>query len=231
MAHRLLANKLLAALPPEVAGRLLPDLEPVAVSVGQTLAVRDEGCAFLHFPTTCLVSLEYLADDGQAVAVGTVGSEGLIDIGVLLSGRATNHAIVQFSGDAIRVPTDVFLPEMAAMPALQAAVLGFARALLAHIAQTSACNQLHSLKQRFCRWLLVTGDSLNCARIPATQEVVGRLLGVRRESINAVASTLHEAGLVDWARGSVSIVDRDAVERAACECQRIIRRQYGWATR
>jgi hypothetical protein len=87
------------------------------------------------------------------------------------------------------------------------------------------------LKQRFCRWLLVSGESLNSHRIPATQEGVGRSLGVRRESVNSVACALHEAGLVEWERGSVSIVDRGAVEKAACECHRIIRRQYAWASR
>ena len=229
MPHRVCRNRVLAALPCEVAGRLLPELEPVLLRAGETLSERDEACPFVYFPTTSLVSLEYLADDGQTVAVGVVGREGLVDVGVLLSGYATHDAIVQFAGGAIRIPTSVLLREFAATPPLRAAVLGFVRALLAHVAQTSACNQVHSLKQRFCRWLLVSGESLNSHCIPATQEVVGRSLGVRRESINSVACALHHAGLVEWGRGSVSIVNHEAVENAACECHRIIRRQHAWA--
>ena len=213
-------------MPAETAAKLLAHFESIALRSGDILYKSGERARYVYFPASCFVSLQYLSRSGGAVEIAAVGTDGLVGVSSLLSSPSTDHAVIEVGGTAIRMPADVLTAQVVELEPLRVMFYSYLHALLSQIAQTAACNTLHTLSQRFSRWLLECGDRLDTSELPATQELIARLLGVRRESINHVATGLHEAGVLQNGRGHMQILDRARLESVACECHGIIRREY-----
>lgn len=223
----LIKNRLLAALPPEEYERLLPNLENVLVSFKQILYQVNEPIEYLYFPNNALVSLITIMENGDAVEVGTVGNEGIVGLPVFLGAeRIPGQAFAQIPGTAMRMRADVFKREVTPASRLFNLLQRYTQALFNQVAQSAACNRLHSIEERLCRWLLMTQDRVGSDEFPLTQEFMGHMLGVRRASVSVAASILQNAGLIRYSRGKMTIVDRVGLENSACECYRIIKAEF-----
>jgi CRP-like cAMP-binding protein len=219
-------NRLLSTLPQEAAARLLGHLEHVSLKPGDTLCEPGAHSAHVYFPGSCLVSLQYVGAGGPAVEFGVVGMDGVVGIDRVLGPPSIHHAVVQIGGSAVRIGAAALDESMPRLEGMHRMMLSYTHVLLSQIAQTSACNSVHSVVQRFCRWLLVCSDRLDTMAFPATQELVAGLLGVRRESVNHVASGLQNAGILRSTRGHIQILDPARLEAQACECHAVIRQLY-----
>jgi CRP-like cAMP-binding protein len=220
-------NRLLAALPPEDMARLLPQLAPVTFGLGDVLYEPDRALAYLYFPTTTVVSLIYTMLDGTTVEMDVVGNEGVVGIALFMGGDTTpNRAIVQVAGAAFRLQAPVLRVEFQRGGALQLALLRYTQALITQISQTAACNRLHAIEQRLCRWLLLTRDRVPTDQVQMTQEFLAHMLGVRREGVTVAAQHLQAAGLIHYARGHITILDRPGLEATACECYGVVRDEF-----
>jgi CRP-like cAMP-binding protein len=218
------ANRLLAALPPEVQARLRAKLEPVAFTLGDVVYHTGRRMEHIYFPTTSVISLIYRMEDGATAEVGLVGNEGVVAIALFLGGETTtNQAIVQVAGGAERMSAPTLLEEFRRGGALQLALLRYTHALITQISQTAVCNRLHPIQKRLCRWLLLTRDRVPSDEMRMTQEFIAHMLGVRRESVTAAAHRLQDAGLIRYVRGHITILDRQGLEAAACECYGVVR--------
>ena len=224
--HPFIENRLLATLPAEAAAKLLAHFESIALQPGDILYKPGERAPYVYFPASCLVSLQYLSRSGGAVEIAAVGTDGLVGVSSLLRSPSTHHAVIEVGGTAIRMPADVLAVQVVELEALRVMFHSYLHALLSHITQNAACNAVHALTQRFSRWVLECGDRLDTSEIPATQELIARLLGVRRESINHVATALNDAGVLQNARGHMQILNRAQLESVSCECHGIIRHEY-----
>ena len=210
-------NRLLAALPPEDMARLLPQLAPVAFGLGDVL----------YEPDSPLASLIYTMLDGTTVEMGLVGNEGVVGIALFMGGDTTpNRAIVQVAGKAFRLQAPVLRVEFQRGEAVQLALLRYTQALITQISQTAACNRLHAIEQRLCRWLLLTRDRVPTDQVQMTQEFLAHMLGVRREGVTVAARHLQAAGLIRYARGHITILDRPGLEAMACECYGVVRDEF-----
>jgi CRP-like cAMP-binding protein len=217
-------NRLLAALPADVLGRLQPALEPVGLALGQVIYEPDESLSHVYFPTTAIVSLLYTMENGTSAEMGVVGCDGVVGIAVFMGGDTTpNRAVVQSAGDALRLELKFFRDEFRRITALHRVLLLYTQALLTQMSQTAVCNRLHSVEQQLCRWLLLSHDRLPSDELVMTQELIANMLGVRREGVSVAAHRLQEAGLIRYRRGHITIVDRQGLERAVCECYQVVR--------
>jgi CRP-like cAMP-binding protein len=222
-----LGNYLLAALPPEDAARLLSQLAPVTWALGDVLYEPDRPLAYLYFPTTAVVSLIYTMLDGTTAEMGLVGNEGAVGIALFMGGDTTpNQAIVQVAGDAFRLPAAGLRTEFQRGGAVQLALLRYTQALITQISQTAVCNRLHAIEQRLCRWLLLTRDRVPTDQVQMTQEFLAHMLGVRREGVTVAAQHLQAAGLIHYARGHITILDRPGLEATTCECYQVVRTEF-----
>lgn len=215
-------NALLNGLPRLVQERLRPLLERVAMRA-RTLVVRpNEPFTHVWFPTTAVLSIITIMPDGRAVEVGAAGPEGMVGIPVVLGvGAMPRQALVQVPGEALRMAVDPFRAALDAHPELRAHLLRYAHAYLDDIAQSVACNRLHSVEQRCARWLLKTHDRVRGDFLPLTQEFLAFMLGVRRAGVSVAAESLQRAGLIRYHRGKVTVLDRPGLERASCPCYSI----------
>jgi CRP-like cAMP-binding protein len=220
-------NRLLATLPHEDAERLLPQLTPVPLALGDVLYEPDRPMAYLYFPTTAVVSLIYTMVDGTTAEMGLVGNEGVVGIALFMGGDTTpNRAIVQVAGEALRLRASILRAEFMRAGAVQLALLRYTQALITQISQTAVCNRLHAIEQRLCRWLLLTRDRVPSDAIQMTQEFIAHMLGVRREGVTLAARDLQEAGLIRYVRGHITILDRPGLEATACECYRVVKAEF-----
>ena len=220
-------NRLLAALPGEDAERLLPQLTPVVLALGDVLYEPDRAMTYLYFPTTAVVSLIYTMVDGTTAEMGLVGNEGVVGIALFMGGDTTpNRAIVQVAGKGFRLWAPALRAEFQRAGAVQLALLRYTQALITQISQTAVCNRLHSIEQRLCRWLLLTRDRVPFDAIQMTQEFIAHMLGVRREGVTLAARHLQEAGLIRYVRGHITILDRPGLEATACECYRVVKDEF-----
>ena len=220
---KLIENRLLATLPPEATAALLPHCERVSLRAGDVLYQPGRPAAHVWFPSSVFVSLEFRGRGGSIAELAVVGNDGLVGVPAMLGAAPTHHAVVHSAGQAIRLPVDVLKREQQSTAAVRAISDAYTHVLLIQVAQTSACKTLHPLTSRLCRWLLVCADRLNSADVPATQDQVARLLGVRRESVNHVTSALQSDGCLRICRGHMQIVDSGRLEAFACECLNVIR--------
>jgi CRP-like cAMP-binding protein len=219
-----IGNLLLAALPAEVYGRLCPALEPVAFALGDVVYDTGGRMAHIYFPTTAVVSLIYTMEDGATAEMGLVGNEGVVGIALFMGGETTpNQAVAQVAGGALRMKAQALLDEFRRGGPFQLALLRYTQALITQISQTAVCNRLHPVEKRLCRWLLLTRDRLPSDEILMTQEFIAHMLGVRREGVTAAAHHLQEAGLIRYARGHITILDRAKLEAAVCECYGVVK--------
>ena len=220
-------NRLLAALPREDVARLLPQLTPVPLALGDVLYEPNRPMAYLYFPTTAVVSLVYTMVDGTTAEMGLVGNEGVVGVALFMGGDTTpNRAIVQVAGDAFRLWAPALRVEFLRAGAVQLALLRYTQALITQISQTAVCNRLHAIEQRLCRWLLLTRDRVPSDAIQMTQEFIAHMLGVRREGVTLAARHLQEAGLIRYVRGHITVLDRPGLEATVCECYRVVKDEF-----
>ena len=219
-------NHLLAALPREVLERWLPHLQPVALPLGQVLRESGAVQSHVYFPTTAIVSLLYILEDGGSAEIAVVGNEGLVGVSIFMGGGSTiSRAVVQSGGAAYRYPSSMIQEEFNLPPVLHL-LLRYTQALITQMAQTAVCNRHHSLDQQLCRWLLLSLDRLSGPDLVMTQELIANMLGVRREGVTEAAQKIARAGLIQYARGHITVLDRPGLERRSCECYAVVKKEY-----
>ena len=225
--HEPKQNRILAALHAPDYARLLPDLEFIPMPLGWTMSESGDHVNYLHFPTTGIVSLIYDLEDGSSSEIALVGNEGLVGISIFMGGESLpSNTIVQSAGGAFRISRKVMKREFALGGHLQHLALLYTQALIAQTSQTAVCNQHHSLDQQLCRWLLMSVDRLHENKLVITQELLGHLLGVRRESVTLTAGQLQKDGLIVYARGRITVLDRPRIEERVCECYAMVNKEY-----
>ena len=222
-------NWLLGALLQSGYDHLLAHLEPVSLSYAQTLYEPDEPIQFVYFPNDAVVSLLSLTRDGETIEVGMIGYEGMMDIAVVLGADAIPYrAYVQIPGSGLRMKTEVIRSEFGQVGRLHDLLLRYTHLRITQISQSAVCNRFHPVEQRLCRWLLVAQDRVRSDEIQLTQEVMARMLGVRRASVTEAAGNLQKAGLIQYTRGQITILDRRGLEAATCECFAIVKHVLDW---
>ncbi|MCU1293569.1 MAG: transcriptional regulator, Crp/Fnr family [Bryobacterales bacterium] len=220
-------NKLLAALSEHELQRLMPLLTRVSLAMKQVVYRQNELIDYVYFPATTIVSSVATMEDGSVMEVATVGNEGMVGLPIFLrTDRTTLSAYSQVVGDAYRMTADDLRAEVQRGGPLVNILLRYTEALLIQIAQGSACNQLHTIRQRCARWLLMTHDRVGEATFAITQEFLCQMLAVRRATVSEIASSLQEAGLIRYSRGKMTITDRQGLQAASCECYNVIRLEY-----
>jgi len=220
-------NRLLASLPNEDYQRLAPHLRTVPMKSKQVVHKQDQQINDVYFPSGGAFSLVKTLQDGQVAEVATVGAEGAVGASVFFGQQfADCDVIVQLPGpEALAISADMFNTEMERRGAFYNRVVRYNQALMSQIMQTTVCNGLHSAEQRCCRWLLMTADRAGNEEFPMTHELLATMLGVRRPTVTLVAASLQKAGLIEYRRGSVKIVDRQRLEAACCECYHTVKDQ------
>jgi CRP-like cAMP-binding protein len=220
-------NRLLAALPDAEWLRWQPRLEHVDMPLGQVLCESGDKMAYVYFPTTSIVSLLYVMEDGASAEIAVVGHEGIVGVSLFMGGESTpSRALVQSAGKGFRLKADLMLQEFdRAGPALHL-LLRYTQALITQMAQTAVCNRHHSLDQQLCRWLLLSLDRLNSNELVMTQELIANMLGVRREGVTEAACHLQHAGLIEYHRGHITVLDREGLEKRTCECYAVVKKEY-----
>ena len=219
-------NRLLAALPAAEWRRWLPKLEPVDMPLGQVLCESGATMSHVYFPTTAIVSLLYVMENGASAEIAMIGYEGLVGISLFMGGESTpGRAVVQSAGKGYRLTAETIKNEFR-RPAVLHLLLRYTQALITQMAQTAVCNRHHSLDRQLCRWLLLSLDRLEGAELVMTQEVIANMLGVRREGVTAGALKLQNAGLIRYSRGHITVLDRRALELRACECYGVVKKEY-----
>jgi CRP-like cAMP-binding protein len=227
LPHTLGQNRLLAALPEEVFERLAPDLEPVRLELGSVLHESGEHLRHIYFPVDSIVSLLCELDDGASGEIAVVGNEGLVGIALIMGGKSTlNRAVVQSAGFAYRIRADILVREFESGSALQEVVLLYTQALITQTSQTAVCNRFHAVEQQLCRWLLMSLDRMPSNELTMTQEVIATNLGVRREGVTVAAGKLQAAGLIQYNRGKITVMDRLKLEQRACECYAVVEKEF-----
>lgn len=220
-------NRLLTALPEREFDRLRPRLEETALGLKQVLYEADRPIEHVYFPRTGVISLVIDMADGLTVEVGTVGNEGMVGTPVFLGAeKSPTKAFSQVPGDCLRMRAEDFREEIGNGGPLPDLIRRYTQAMVNQISQSVACNHLHSVQERMCRWLLMTHDRVESDEFPLTQEFLAQMLGVRRPSVTVVAGILQQAGLIRYHRGRITVLDRAGLEAASCECYRVVRQEY-----
>jgi len=219
-------NHLLAALPEAEWSRWLPQLEPVSLPLGKVLYESGGVQSHVYFPTTAIVSLLYVMENGASAEIAVVGNEGVLGISLFMGGESTtSRAVVQSAGRAYRLSAAAMKDEFNRAPVLHL-LLRYTQALITQMAQTAVCNRHHTLDQQLCRWLLLSLDRLQGNELIMTQELIANMLGVRREGVTEGALKLQKAGLIQYARGRIEVLDRAGIEQRSCECYAVVKNEY-----
>ncbi len=217
-------NRILAALSTEVQHHLFPMLEPCTLLSGRLLLEPREGLRYVFFPTDCMVALFYVMENGASTEFSVVGNEGLVGIAQFTGGDSTpSQAIVVSSGTAFRLPVQSFKNEFKHYGDLLAVILRYTQSLMTQIAQTAVCNRHHSVEQQLCRWLLLSLDRVSGEELEMTQEMIGTMLGVRREAITEAACKLQKLGVISYRRGHIKVMNRRLLESLSCECYKVVK--------
>lgn len=220
-------NHLLAALPREEYERIIPHLGRVSFALGEVVYESGAQMEHIYFPTTAIISLLYMMENGSSAEMGMAGNEGLVGIALFMGGNTTpNRAVVQSAGGAVRMKAKVLRDEFARGGEFQRLLLRYTQALLTQMSQTAVCNRLHAIEQQLCRWLLLSHDRLNTDELVMTQELIANMLGVRREGVTVAARRLQEQGLISYVRGRIRILDRRGLEATVCECYKVVKDEY-----
>lgn len=219
-------NQLLAALPEVEWQRWLPQLECVEMSLGQVLYESGSTLSHVYFPTTSIVSLLYVMENGSSAEIAVVGYEGIVGISLFMGGESTpSRAVVQSAGHGFRLKAQGIKEEFKRTPVLHL-LLRYTQALITQMAQTAVCNRHHSLDQQLCRWLLLSLDRLQGNELVMTQELIANMLGVRREGVTEGALSLQKAGLISYSRGRILVLNRPGLEKRTCECYAVVKKEY-----
>ncbi len=219
-------NHLLSALADADYERLLPDLELVPLELGWALYESGSQQGYVYFPTTSIVSLLYVMEDGSSAEIAVVGYEGVVGIALFMGGETTpSRAVVQSAGYAYRLKASRLKDEFERGGSLQYLLLRYTQALITQMAQTAVCNRHHSVEQQLCRWLLLSLDRLPSNELVMTQDLIANMLGVRREGVTEAAGKLQAEGLIQYSRGKITVLDRPKLEAQVCECYAVVRRE------
>ena len=219
-------NQLLAALPDEDLQRWLPHLEHVEMPLGEVLYESGATLKHVYFPTTAIVSLLYVMENGASAEIAVVGHEGIVGVSLFMGGESTpSRAVVQSAGQGFRLKAGVIKEEFKRAPVLHL-LLRYTQALITQMAQTAVCNRHHTLDQQLCRWLLLSLDRLHGNQLVMTQDLIANMLGVRREGVTEGATHLQKAGLIRYARGHITVLDRPGLEKRTCECYAVVKKEY-----
>jgi CRP-like cAMP-binding protein len=220
-------NHLLAALPAADLARWQDQLEEVELPLGEVLHESGQTPRHAYFPTTAIVSLLYVMENGASAEIAVVGHEGLVGVPLFMGGESTlSRAVVQSAGQGFRLSSRALKEEFARAGPAMHLLLRYTQALITQMAQTAVCNRHHSLDQQLCRWLLLSLDRLSGNDLMMTQELIANMLGVRREGVTEAALSLQRAGLIRYARGHIHVLDRRGLERRTCECYAVVRAEY-----
>jgi CRP-like cAMP-binding protein len=220
-------NHLLAELPEAELARWLPQLEPVKLALGQVLYESGGKMSHVYFPTTTIVSLLYVMENGASAEIAVCGNEGIVGISLFMGGGSTpSRAVVQSAGDGFRMSAQAMKEEFNRAGPVMHLFLRYTQALITQMAQTAVCNRHHSLDQQLCRWLLLSLDRLPGNDLVMTQELIANMLGVRREGVTEGALKLQKAGLIRYARGRITVLDRQGLEKRTCECYAVVKKEY-----
>jgi CRP-like cAMP-binding protein len=220
-------NQLLAALPDAEWARWMPYLESVEMPLGKVLYESGSRVEHVYFPTTSIVSLLYVMEDGASAEIAVVGHEGVVGISLFMGGASTpSRALVQSAGKGFKLRADMVLGEFNRAGLVMHLLLRYTQALITQMSQTAVCNRHHSLDQQLCRWLLLSLDRLHSKELVMTQELIANMLGVRREGVTEAAGHLQNAGLIEYRRGHITVLDRAGLEKRTCECYAVVKKEY-----
>jgi CRP-like cAMP-binding protein len=226
-AHSLKQNHLLAALPAAELDRLAPGLELVPMPLGEALYESGGRLNHVYFPTTSIVSLLYVMEDGASAEIAVVGNEGVLGISLFMGGETTpSRAVVQSAGFGYRLKAQLLKQEFNRAGAVMHLLLRYTQALITQMAQTAVCNRHHSIEQQLCRWLLLSIDRLATDELSMTQELIANMLGVRREGVTDAAGKLQRAGVIRYSRGRITVIDRPRLEKEVCECYAVVKKEF-----
>ncbi|HQZ95297.1 MAG TPA: Crp/Fnr family transcriptional regulator [Pyrinomonadaceae bacterium] len=222
-----LKNYLLASLPIGEFERILPKLEIVPLTLGKVMHESGAKMDYTYFPTTAIISLLYIMENGATAEIGVVGNDGILGIELFMGGETTtNRAIVQSAGNVLRMRANEMKAEFTLGGPFQRLLLRYTQALIAQISQTAVCNRLHSVEQQLCRWLLLSHDRLDSDKLVMTHDLISNMLGVRREGVTLAAQKLVARKLIQSVRGTMTIIDRPGLENAVCECYKVVNDEY-----
>ncbi len=220
-------NGLLAALPADLWQRWAGLLERIELPLGHVLHEAGAPLSHVCFPTTAIVSLLYVMENGASAEIAVVGNEGLVGISLFMGGGTTpSRAVVQSAGLGFRLAAQTIKDEFDRSGPVMHVLLRYTQALITQMSQTAVCNRHHSLDQQLCRWLLLSLDRLQSNELVMTQELIANMLGVRREGVTESALKLQQAGLIRYARGHISVLDRKGLEQRTCECYAVVKKEY-----
>ncbi len=217
---------MLASLPLPARERLFPHLEAVSLSLGEVIYESGSRLRHVYFPTNCIISLLYVLENGSSAEIAVVGNEGVVGIALFMGGETTpSRALVQSAGIALKLKSQLLKDEFNRSAEMQHLLLRYTQALLTQMAQTAVCNRHHSVDQQLCRWLLLSLDRLRTDTLKMTQELIANMLGVRREGVTEAAGKLQHDGLINYCRGKITVIDRPGLERRACECYAVVKKE------
>jgi CRP-like cAMP-binding protein len=220
-------NHLLAALPEGEFARLKTNLQPVVLPLGEVIYESGEQLEYIYFPTTAIISLLYIMENGATAEIGMAGNDGLVGIALFMGGSTTpSRAVVQSAGNAFRLRSKALTFEFGLGGVFQKILLRYTQSLMTQISQTAVCNRLHTVEQQLCRWLLINHDLLQSNKLIMTHDLIANMLGVRREGVSIAAGHLQKQGLIRYVRGTITMLDRPGLELTACECYQVVKDEY-----
>ena len=220
-------NHLLAALPASDYERLAPHLELIPLKLGEVLYEPGVQLRYVYFPTTSIVSLLYVMEDGASAEIAIVGNEGILGISLFMGGETTpSRAVVQSAGHGYRLKAQLLKDEFQRFGPMLHLLLRYTQALITQMGQTAVCNRHHTVEQQLCRWLLMSLDRLPSNELTMTQELIANMLGVRREGVTESAGKLQRLGMIHYNRGHVVVVNRPALESHSCECYAVVKKEF-----
>lgn len=220
-------NHIFASLQPAELSRLMPKLEFASFALGDVIYESGDRMNYAYFPTTAVISMLYLMEDGGTAEIGIIGNDGILGVSLFLGGETTtSRAIIQSAGDALRIKPKDLKDEFSRGGRFQDLLLRYTQALMTQISQTAVCNRLHEVEEQLCRWLLLSHDRLHSNKLVMTHDLISNMLGVRREGVTLAAKKLAARNLIKNTRGTIEILDRHGLEDAACECYEIVNNEY-----
>jgi len=220
-------NRLLESLPSGARDALTRAAQKLSLDIRYHLFKANQPITHVFFPLGGVMSLVIRMSDGLVVEIATIGNEGMVGTPAFLGvERTSSEAFCQVPGDVLKVPVDVFKKSLATHAELDSLMRRYTQALISQVAQSTACNHLHSVQERMCRWLLMTHDRVDGEELQLTQDFLSQMLGVRRPSVTVIAGMLQQAKLIEYRRGRIKILDRDGLEEGACECYHVVRREF-----
>ena len=220
-------NHLLGALASDEWQRWQPLLEHVEMPLGDVVYESGKTLGHVYFPTTSIVSLLYVLENGASAEIAVVGNEGLVGVSLFMGGSSTpSRAVVQSAGHGFRLKAKDMKIEFDRGGPVLHLLLRYTQALITQMSQTAVCNRHHTLDQQLCRWLLMSLDRLKSSELVMTQELIANMLGVRREGVTDSATKLQNAGLIKYSRGRITVLDRPGLEERTCECYAVVKKEY-----